>query len=77
MPCGYNYIQYGDKEVGVVYPGDVKVVVELANGTTICTNVTAADTRCIVNLPRDMYNISMTQTNDIGPTVNSGLFDSE
>ena len=59
----------------MVYPGDVEVVVE-ANGYT-CSDVTATDTSCTVDLPRDVYNISITQSNDIGSTVVSGIFDSE
>ena len=65
--------QYGEREEGVVYPGDVEVVVE-AN-EYICSDVT--DTSCTVDLPRDVYNISITQSNDIGSTVDSDIFDSE
>ena len=61
----------------MVYPGDVKVVVELDDGLTICSDLTSADPSCTVYFPRDVYNISITQTNDIGSTVNNGLFDSE
>ena len=68
--------QYGEREKGVVYPGDVEVVVQV-NGSTICSGVTAADTSCTVDLPRDVYNISITQSNDIGSTVNSSIFDSK
>ena len=46
-------------------------------GDTICSSVTAADTSCTVDLPRDVYNISITQSNDIGSTVDSGIFDSK
>ena len=58
----------------MVYPGDVEVVVQ-ANGSTICSDVT--DTSCTVDLPRDVYNISITQSNDFGSTVNIEVFDSE
>ena len=61
----------------MVYPGDMKVIVELNNGPIICSEVTAADTSCTVTLPRDIYNISITQSNDIGSTVDSASFDSE
>ena len=60
-----------------MYPGGVKMVVELANGVPLCPDVTPSDTSCTVYFPRDIYNISITQSNDIGPTVNSGLFDGE
>ena len=58
----------------MVYPGDVEVVVQV-NGSTICSDVT--DTNCTVDLPRDVYNISITQFNDIGSTVDSEIFNSE
>ena len=45
-----------------------------ANGYTICSDV--IDTSFNVMLPRDVYNISITQSNDIGSTV-SGLVDGE
>ena len=57
----------------MVYPGDVEVVVQV-NGS-ICSDVT--DTSCTVDLPRDVYNISITQSNDIGSTVDSKVIDSE
>ena len=60
----------------MVYPGDVRVFVQ-ANGSTICSDVTAADTSCTVDLPRGVYSISINQSNDIGSTVDSGIFDSE
>ena len=59
----------------MVYP-DVEVVVQ-ANGSTICPDVTAADTTCTVDLSRNVYNISITQSNGFGSTVNSGISDSE
>ena len=58
----------------MVYPGDVEVVVQV-NGSTICSDVT--DTSCTVDLPRDVYTISITQSNDFGSSVVSGIFDSE
>ena len=57
----------------MVYP-DVEVVVQV-NGSTICSDVT--DTSCTVDLPRDVYNISITQSNDIGSSADNGIFDSE
>ena len=61
----------------MVYPGDAEVVVELANGPVLCPNLTATDTSCTVTLPRDVYNITITQSNDIGSTVDSAGFDSK
>ena len=58
----------------MVYPGDVEVVVQV-NGSTICSDV--IDNSCTVDLPRDVYNISITQSNDIGSTVDSGVFNSK
>ena len=61
----------------MVYPGDAEVVVELANGPVLCPDLTANDTSCTVTLPRDVYNITITQSNDIGSTVDSANFDSK
>ena len=69
--------QYGILEQGIVYPGDVEVVVELTNGSNICPDVTFADNNCSVTLPRDVYNISISQSNGIGSTVYITMFDSE
>ncbi|CAI8015509.1 hypothetical protein GBAR_LOCUS9598 [Geodia barretti] len=66
---------YGVVEEGVVYPGDVEVVLKLNNGPIICSDVTDANISCTVTLPRDVYNISITQSNDIGSTVDSASFD--
>lgn len=43
----------------------------------VCFSVSATDTRCSVSLPRGVYNVTLTQSNEIGSTVNSSLFDSE
>ena len=59
----------------MVYP-DVVVVVQV-NGSTICSDVTTTDTSCTVDLPRDVYNISITQSNDIGSSADRGIFDSK
>ena len=53
------------------------MVIKLTNEHTICPDVTVADTSCAVTLPRDVYNISITQTNDIGSTVDSAEFESK
>ena len=61
---------------GVIYPGYVELVVQ-ANGSTICPNVTAADTSCSVDLPRDIYNISIIQSTEFASTLNTYVIDSE
>ena len=53
----------------------VNVSDNTVTGDTICSGVT--DTSCTVDLPRDVYNISITQSNDIGSTVDSAVFDSK
>ena len=58
----------------MVYPGDVEVVVKV-DEDTICFDVT--DTSCTVDLLRDVYNISINQSNDIGSTVNRRIFNSK
>ena len=69
--------QYGDMEDGVVYPGEVEVVVEVVNEKTVCSDLTAADTSCNVTLPRGVYNISISQSNDIGSTAVRYTLDSK
>ena len=78
--------QYGQLEKGVVYPnGELSLNLTLTNKTNStlmsqdnpCTNVTAADTNCTVTLPRGVYIITVTQSNDNGSTVDSSLFDSK
>ena len=51
--------------------------VKLNNGPVLCPLLTVADTSCTVTLSRDVYNISITQSNDIGSTVDSRVFNSE
>ena len=65
-----------------MYPEvDIRLKVNVSDdtvaGDTICPGVTAADTSCTVDLPRDVYNISITQSNDIGSTGDSAVFDSK
>ncbi|CAI8026808.1 hypothetical protein GBAR_LOCUS15360 [Geodia barretti] len=60
---------YGMRQVGVEYPGETRVRLELSPGGTVCSDVTASDTSCTVLIPRGVYDITLTQTNDIGSTV--------
>ena len=57
------------RQEGVEYPGETRVRLELSPGGTVCSDVTAGDTSCIVLIPRGVYDITLTQTNDIGSTV--------
>jgi hypothetical protein len=57
------------RQEGVEYPGETRVRLELSPGGTVCSDVTAADTSCTVVIPRGVYDITLTQTNDIGSTV--------
>ena len=61
----------------MVYPGNVEVGLEVNNGPSACSDVTADVTSCTLDLPRDIYKISITQTNDFGSTVNSKVLNSE
>ena len=61
----------------MAYPGNVEVGLEVNNGPSACSDVTADVTSCTLDLPRDIYNISITQTNDIGSTVDSKVLNSE
>ena len=42
-----------------------------------CSDVTANGTKCTVDFPRDIYNITVTLMNDFGSTVDSQVVDSE
>ena len=68
------FLQYGSREVGVVYPGEMEVNVGLSPDQTFCVT---SDTSCTRNLPRNSYNITFTQTNGIDMTVDHYDFDSQ
>ena len=61
----------------MAYPGNVEVGLEVNNGPSTCSDVTADVTSCTLDLPRDVYNISITQTNDFGSTMDSKVLNSE
>ena len=63
--------QYGTEteEEGVVYPGEVEVRVDLDPGDISCSDVTADDTTCTVNITADEdYTVNLTLSNDVGST---------
>ena len=62
-----GFIQYGEREEGVVYPGE-KVVLELSPGGAICPDLTVTDTSCTTVITSDWNNyiISLTLYNDVG-----------
>ena len=75
-------------EEGVVYPNmdfilsltptDVTASsLMLHSGDPPCSDATSNNTICTVNVPRDIYIISVNLTNDLGSTMNSGNFDSK
>ena len=59
-------IQDGERDDGVVYPGEQKAVVKLSPpGDIVCSDVT--DTRCTFNIhAEDYYTVSLTLANDAG-----------
>ena len=61
------FIQYGEREEGVVYPGE-KVVLELSPGGAICTDQSVSDTSCTTVITSDWnnYSISLTLSNAVG-----------
>ena len=64
----------------MVYPGEMAVSVNNASQTVeqaVCSNLTATDTSCTASLPRGVYNVTLTQTNEIGSTVDYLMVDSE
>ena len=55
--------------MGVEYPGEVEVIVELNPGNIVCSDVTTEDTSCTVSITRDdVYTVSLTLSNDVGST---------
>ena len=73
----FDLLKYGGREEGVVYPGDVQISVEFTPGAIACPGVTSADTSCNVNISRGVYNLTLTQANDVGVTVDQLLINSE
>ena len=69
--------QSGSREEGVVYPGDVRLRVELESESISedCSDVT--HTSCTAVITRDEYTVIINQTNDIGSTVNEEKIDGE
>ena len=77
--------KFGPRKEGVVYHDVVQLSLEVTTANdeitttyanTSCFYATATVTNCTVDLPRGVYNITLTQTNTIGSsTADSGLFD--
>ena len=60
----------------MVYPGVQDVNVELSPGNYACTK--QSDISCTAHIARnDIFNITITQTSDLGPTVYNDTIDSE
>ena len=51
----------------------------LPSGDSACSDTTTGSTNCslTVQFPKDIYNVSVSLTNDIGSVMNSSVFDSE
>ena len=49
----------------------------LSLGDSACSDATSRSTYCTLNVPRDVYIISVNLTNDLGSAINSSTFDSE
>ena len=71
------YSQTGIRMEGVLYPGDVSVSVilssDLNSRNLVCSVVT--NTSCTVNITRDIYTVTINQSNDIGSSVCREIFD--
>ena len=68
--------QPGARSKGVVYPGEVMVDVELhplLDYDIACSIET--DTSCTTIITREIYTVTVNQTNDFGSTVNLSSFD--
>ena len=57
------------RKKGVEYPGETEISLELSPGSSICSDVTVSDTNCTVAVPRGVYDITLTQSNEVGSTV--------
>ncbi|CAI8030389.1 hypothetical protein GBAR_LOCUS17236 [Geodia barretti] len=68
-PVVLNWTE-GEREVGVVYPGEETTTVDLTpGGTIICPLLSTPNTSCtagIITCDCSNYNISITLSNDIG-----------
>ena len=53
--------------------------VSLPSGDPACSDTTTGSTNCSLTVwvPKDIYNVSVSLTNDIGSVMNSSVFDSE
>ena len=70
------YTQYGVQEMGVVYPREMTVSVELDPGDITCSDMT--DTSCTTVITSDgEYTARVTVSNDIGSTVREETFQCE
>ncbi|CAI8017200.1 hypothetical protein GBAR_LOCUS10484 [Geodia barretti] len=68
-PVVLNWTE-GEREVGVVYPGEEMTTVDLTPGGTICSFLSTPIISCTATITNDCsnYNISITLSNDIGPS---------
>ena len=62
------FIQYGEREEGVVYPGEENVVLGLSPGGAICPKQSITDPSCTTVITSDWNNyvISLILSNDVG-----------
>ena len=62
-----------------MYPGDMRVSVEMFPAGVFCLNEVTQDTSCTVDISRNNLSwITITQSNDIGSTVDEfSIIDSE
>ena len=61
-----------------MYPGEVEVRVDLDPEAMGCSDVTADDTSCTVNITSDeIYTVSLTVTNDLNSAMTMEAFDCE
>ena len=51
--------------------------VSLPSGDPACSGTTPGSTNCSLTVLKDIYNVSVSLTNDIGSVMNSSVFDSE
>ena len=70
--------QYGTKEKGVIYPGEMEVSVDLHPDAMGCSNLTVENTDCTATITsNDNYTVSLTVTNDLDSVMTMMAFDCE
>jgi hypothetical protein len=63
------------REVGVAYPGEERVDVELRPGNITCSEITGNKCMVFPSMLLERVNVTLTLTNDFGSTIDEASFD--